>query len=41
MLADVIVVGRDIREVPLEDVSTTQVLMTMVAGEIVQRARDL
>jgi predicted amidohydrolase YtcJ len=41
MLADVIVVDRDIQEVPLKDVSTTEVLMTMVGGDVVHRAKGL
>jgi len=41
MLADVIVVDRDIQRVPVKDISTTEVLMTMVGGDVVHRAKDL
>jgi predicted amidohydrolase YtcJ len=41
MLADVIVVDRDIQRVPLHEVSNTEVLLTMVGGEVVHRAKDL
>jgi predicted amidohydrolase YtcJ len=41
MLADLIVVDRDIQQVPLKDISTTEVLMTMVGGDVVHRAKDL
>jgi predicted amidohydrolase YtcJ len=40
-LADVIVLDRDVQNVPLEDVSTTEVLLTMVGGEVVYRSNDL
>jgi predicted amidohydrolase YtcJ len=40
-LADVIVLDRDIKSVPLGDVSTTEVLLTMVGGEVVHRSKDL
>jgi predicted amidohydrolase YtcJ len=40
-LADVIVLDRDVERVPLRDVSTTQVLMTMVGGEAVYRSPEL
>ena len=39
--ADVIVLDRDIEQVALTDVSTTEVLLTMVDGDTVHRSDDL
>jgi predicted amidohydrolase YtcJ len=41
MKADVIVLDRDIERVALTDVSTTEVLLTMVDGDAVYRSNDL
>jgi hypothetical protein len=39
--ADVIVLDRDVERVALTDVSTTEVLLTMVNGDAVYRSNDL
>ncbi|MBB3231833.1 amidohydrolase [Halomonas stenophila] len=39
-LADLLVLDRNLFEVPAEDISETQVLMTMVGGDVVHRAED-
>ncbi|UYG07410.1 amidohydrolase [Halomonas sp. M4R1S46] len=39
-LADLLILDRNLFEIPAEDISETQVLMTMVGGDIVHRAED-
>ncbi|MDT8895588.1 amidohydrolase [Halomonas sp. I1] len=39
-LADLLVLDRNLFEIPAEDISETQVLMTMVGGDVVHRAED-
>jgi predicted amidohydrolase YtcJ len=41
MAADLVVLDRNLFEVPLRDVSTTQVLMTLVRGDVVHLSPDL
>jgi predicted amidohydrolase YtcJ len=39
--ADAIVLDRDVESVPLKDVSTTEVLLTLLDGAVVHRSKHI